>query len=223
MRIFLQSFRLPGEAQKIDRIMEAFAHAFYSANPGPLAHPDAAYVLAFSMIMLNTDLHSTKIAAENKMSLASFYRQNEGINGGTDLPQELLATIYNAIKNDEIRMLGGGEEQTLSAAGWAHLGDSDGGAAAHTSAPKPNRASPGGGAAGGWVMGAVGADAPAEEALLHSAGLAAEMLATVCWAPAMAALGAAARAAAARAESESSGRRKEAKKQVRGGARWDAG
>jgi len=66
---------------------QAFAHAFYHANPGPLTHPDSAYVLAFSMIMLNTDLHSTKIAPENKMSLPSFYRQNEGINGGTDLPQ----------------------------------------------------------------------------------------------------------------------------------------
>jgi Sec7-like guanine-nucleotide exchange factor len=34
LRTFLHSFRLPGEAQKIDRLMEAFAKALFAANPG---------------------------------------------------------------------------------------------------------------------------------------------------------------------------------------------
>lgn len=51
----VQSFRLPGEAQKIDRMMEVFAHAFYAANRGPFADADCAHVLAFSILMLNTD------------------------------------------------------------------------------------------------------------------------------------------------------------------------
>lgn len=33
LRKFLCTFRLPGEAQKIDRIMEAFAHRFCQTNP----------------------------------------------------------------------------------------------------------------------------------------------------------------------------------------------
>ena len=33
-RQFLWSFRLPGEAQKIDRMMEAFAKRFCDQNPG---------------------------------------------------------------------------------------------------------------------------------------------------------------------------------------------
>ena len=33
MRNFLSSFRLPGEAQKIDRIMERFAIHFCEQNP----------------------------------------------------------------------------------------------------------------------------------------------------------------------------------------------
>ena len=33
-RQFLWSFRLPGEAQKIDRMMEAFAQRYCQCNPG---------------------------------------------------------------------------------------------------------------------------------------------------------------------------------------------
>jgi hypothetical protein len=33
-RQFLWSFRLPGEAQKIDRMMEAFAQRYCLCNPG---------------------------------------------------------------------------------------------------------------------------------------------------------------------------------------------
>lgn len=33
LRLFLQSFRLPGEAQKIDRFMLKFAERFVAANP----------------------------------------------------------------------------------------------------------------------------------------------------------------------------------------------
>ena len=40
-----QAFRLPGEAQKIDRVMEAFAGAYYHANPDPFYHQDACYLI----------------------------------------------------------------------------------------------------------------------------------------------------------------------------------
>ena len=33
-RVFLWSFQLPGEAQKIDRMMESFASQFCECNPG---------------------------------------------------------------------------------------------------------------------------------------------------------------------------------------------
>jgi Sec7-like guanine-nucleotide exchange factor len=39
MRNFLLLFRLPGEAQKIDRIMENFASHFFTQNPGIFDHP----------------------------------------------------------------------------------------------------------------------------------------------------------------------------------------
>uniref|UniRef100_A0A803XXG2 SEC7 domain-containing protein n=1 Tax=Meleagris gallopavo TaxID=9103 RepID=A0A803XXG2_MELGA len=64
LRIFLEGFRLPGEAQKIDRLMEKFACVcFLSCENGGnwqtlFASADTAYVLAYSIIMLTTDLHS---------------------------------------------------------------------------------------------------------------------------------------------------------------------
>ena len=33
LRIFLEGFRLPGEAQKIDRLMEKFASRYCECNP----------------------------------------------------------------------------------------------------------------------------------------------------------------------------------------------
>lgn len=51
LRDFLSRFRLPGEAQKIDRIMEAFAGHFQKCNPQAFPSADTAYVLAFSTIM----------------------------------------------------------------------------------------------------------------------------------------------------------------------------
>jgi Sec7-like guanine-nucleotide exchange factor len=33
LRLYLESFRLPGEAQKIDRIVNCFGRYYYEANP----------------------------------------------------------------------------------------------------------------------------------------------------------------------------------------------
>ncbi|GMF50004.1 unnamed protein product [Phytophthora fragariaefolia] len=104
LRMFLAKFRLPGEAQKIDRMMEAFSKQFYlqAGSSGPLADADAAYVLAFSIIMLNTDLHSDHIA--KKMTVEEFIRNNRGINAGEDLPSEYLTDLYYNILEKEIQM-----------------------------------------------------------------------------------------------------------------------
>lgn len=76
IRMYLESFRLPGEAQKIDRIVNCFGRHYYSANPGVVANADAAYVLAYSVIMLNTDLHNDQV--KKKMSLEAFRRNLRG-------------------------------------------------------------------------------------------------------------------------------------------------
>jgi Sec7-like guanine-nucleotide exchange factor len=55
LRRVIALVKLPGEAQKIDRIIEAFAGHFCSCNPGAIDHVDTAQILAFSLVMLNTD------------------------------------------------------------------------------------------------------------------------------------------------------------------------
>jgi cytohesin len=58
---FLWSFRLPGEAQKIDRMMEAFSSRYVGLNPGIFASTDVCYVVSFAIIMLNTALHNPAV------------------------------------------------------------------------------------------------------------------------------------------------------------------
>ena len=61
LREMLTTFRLPGEAQQIDRIMENFAKRFFESGPEEVRSSDAAYVLAFSVVMLNTDQHNPQV------------------------------------------------------------------------------------------------------------------------------------------------------------------
>ena len=64
LRMFLDTFRLPGEAQQIDRIMESFATYAYEQTKDHdiLINPDVTYCFCFSVIMLNTDLHNPNIS-----------------------------------------------------------------------------------------------------------------------------------------------------------------
>lgn len=102
LRRLLQSFRLPGEAQKIDRFMLKFAERYITDNPNAFANADTAYVLAYSVIMLNTELHSDKLKGRPRMTKQEFIKNNRGINDNKDLPDEYLGKIYDEILNNEI-------------------------------------------------------------------------------------------------------------------------
>ena len=104
IRTFLERFRLPGEAQKIDRMIERFANAFCEQNPDLFVNTDAAFVLGYSVIMLNTDLHNPNIAPENRMTREGFIKNCRGINDGGDFPPEFLIDIYNRIEENAISL-----------------------------------------------------------------------------------------------------------------------
>ena len=108
---------MPGESQKIDRLMEKFADRYCENNPDTFATADTAYTLAFSVIMLNTDLHSNQV--KNKMTKQQFLRNNRGINNGGDVDEGLLEGIYDDISSNEIVME---EEQTAELAKAAAAG-----------------------------------------------------------------------------------------------------
>ncbi|XP_060692337.1 brefeldin A-inhibited guanine nucleotide-exchange protein 2-like [Hemiscyllium ocellatum] len=104
LRIFLEGFRLPGEAQKIDRLVEKFAARYLECNQGQIlfASADSAYVLAYSIIMLTTDLHSPQV--KNKMTKEQYIKMNRGIHDNKDLPEEYLSSIYDEIAGKKIAM-----------------------------------------------------------------------------------------------------------------------
>ena len=108
LRHILKDFRLPGEGQKIDRIMVKFADQYTTHNPhdkgGTFRTADGAYVLAYSTIMLHTNLHNPKV--KPKMSKEQFFNMNRGIDDGQDIDQEFLSNLYDRIQAEEIKMTG---------------------------------------------------------------------------------------------------------------------
>jgi Sec7-like guanine-nucleotide exchange factor len=111
IRYFLRGFFLPGEAQKIDRIMETFAERYYIQNKDEFASADMAFILAFSTIMLQTNLHNPAIRDDKRMTREQFIKQNKGISTDGELSDEMLVGIYDRISAEPISMKDAKEEQ----------------------------------------------------------------------------------------------------------------
>ncbi|GAB4832952.1 Nucleolar GTP-binding protein 2 [Ancistrocladus abbreviatus] len=105
LRIYLETFRLPGESQKIQRILEAFSDRFYDQQSSDLFESkDAVLILCYSLIMLNTDQHNPQV--KKKMTEEEFIRNNRAINGGKDLPREYLSELFHSIANNAFTLSG---------------------------------------------------------------------------------------------------------------------
>ncbi|PNY13876.1 pattern formation protein EMB30-like [Trifolium pratense] len=101
LRFFLESFRLPGESQKIQRVLEAFSDRFYDYSSSDLfASKDTVLILCYSLIMLNTDQHNPQV--KKKMTEEEFIRNNRAINQGQDLPREYLSELFQSISTNAI-------------------------------------------------------------------------------------------------------------------------
>ncbi|KAL0073779.1 hypothetical protein J3Q64DRAFT_1649624 [Phycomyces blakesleeanus] len=102
LRIVLETFRLPGESQQIMRVADTFADVFFEQKPSEIADSLAAQILAYSIIMLNTDQHNPQV--RGRMTLQDYMRNVRGVNAGQDFSKEYLVYIYEAIRQDEIVM-----------------------------------------------------------------------------------------------------------------------
>ncbi|ROT34831.1 Sec7 domain-containing protein [Sodiomyces alkalinus F11] len=103
LRSLLETFRLPGESPLIARIVTSFADRYCTkAAPAEVANKDAAFVLTYAIIMLNTDQHNPNVKSSKRMSLEDFSRNLRGVNDGGDFSPEYLEKIYNSIKTNEI-------------------------------------------------------------------------------------------------------------------------
>ncbi len=68
LRILLSGFRLPGEGQKVDRVMEKFGEKYVRDNPSSFSSAEPAYILAYATIMLQTSLHNPQ-ARSGRMTI----------------------------------------------------------------------------------------------------------------------------------------------------------
>lgn len=71
-------------------------------NNEPFNDTDAAFSLAYAIIMLNMDQHNTNAKRLNvPMTSEDFAKNLRGCNGAKekgDFDQDMLAAVYNAIK-----------------------------------------------------------------------------------------------------------------------------
>ena len=126
LKKFQGYFRMPGEAQKIERLMEIFSHRYAVCNPDvitKLRSPDTVrkinwlqlirilnsllfsqiFVMAFAIIMLNTDLHTPNLKADRRMKCDDFIKNLRGVDDCTDIDKSMLTGIYERIKETEFK------------------------------------------------------------------------------------------------------------------------
>ncbi|KAK5575280.1 hypothetical protein RB653_010537 [Dictyostelium firmibasis] len=109
LRFYLSHFRLVGEAQKVDRLMEVFSKKYFDDNDATetggtniIVNKDSVFILAFATIMLATDLHSSSI--KNHMSKQQWLKMNSKNNGGADYDEQFLLGIYDRISSEPLKL-----------------------------------------------------------------------------------------------------------------------
>ena len=111
LRHFLTNcgFRLPGEAQKIDRVISTFSQCYWEDNAGDIANcpfqdQDTCFLVSFAIIMLNTDLHKSqpsKSKTLKKMTRSEFIANLRHVCAA-DKFQSYIYDIYDAIEMSPI-------------------------------------------------------------------------------------------------------------------------
>lgn len=99
LRFMLEKFRLAGESQLIERILDTFSLHWFEQNPGILQDSDQALSLAYAIIMLNVDQHSKKV---KPMTCDEFDRNLLGPKSDRIYDRKLLDQIYTNIRDNEI-------------------------------------------------------------------------------------------------------------------------
>ena len=109
-------FRMPGEAQKINRFVEAFVKVFWQDNKdtpfAPFKHEDTVHIVVYAIIMLNTDLHRQHGKKTRRMTKEEFINnlrgsdidKNNKDDKGSNINREYLSAIYDDILDRPIEM-----------------------------------------------------------------------------------------------------------------------
>ena len=106
LRQLLSEVHIPGEAQKIEKLVEVFSRRYIECNQmfvSGFNSPDTIFILSYAMVLLNTDLHNNSIKPERKMHQDGFLRNLRGIDNGADVDPDMLRGIYDRIKTTEFK------------------------------------------------------------------------------------------------------------------------
>jgi len=79
IRTLLAGFRIKGEGQIVDRIMEKFGETYTKVNPETNMTAECIYLLSYATLMLQTSLHNPN-AKKSTMTLEDFSKMVKGIN-----------------------------------------------------------------------------------------------------------------------------------------------
>lgn len=107
IRKLLMSAELPKETQHIDRFLQAFANRYHECNPGIYTNPEQAYFIAFSLLILHTDVFNKN--NKHKMQRHDYIKNTKG----EGIADEVLEVFYDNITytpfihvEDELDMTG---------------------------------------------------------------------------------------------------------------------
>ncbi|KAL1999456.1 hypothetical protein VTN02DRAFT_4491 [Thermoascus thermophilus] len=107
IRKLLMEVELPKETQQIDRVLQGFADRYHECNPGIFESTDQAYFIAFSILILHTDVFNKN--NKRKMQKQDYVRNTrmEGIS------EDILECFYENISytpfihvEDEVNLSG---------------------------------------------------------------------------------------------------------------------
>lgn len=76
LRKLLMQAELPKETQQIDRFLQAFSNRYHECNPGIYSSPDQAYFIAFSLLILHTDVFNKN--NKHKMQKSDYIKNTRG-------------------------------------------------------------------------------------------------------------------------------------------------
>jgi hypothetical protein len=91
IRKLLMEVELPKETQQIDRCLQSFANRYHECNPGIYASPDQAYFIAFSLLILHTDVFNKN--NKHKMQKPDYLKNT----CGEGIFDEILECFYDNI------------------------------------------------------------------------------------------------------------------------------
>ncbi|KAG9246989.1 hypothetical protein BJ878DRAFT_238890 [Calycina marina] len=91
IRKLLMEVELPKETQQIDRCLQSFANRYDECNPGIYASPEQAYFIAFSLLILHTDVFNKN--NKNKMQKPDYLKNTRG----EGIFDEILECFYDNI------------------------------------------------------------------------------------------------------------------------------